>query len=180
MLAIIPRSRNVDVVDGKVASTSSPPSSCPSSRAGRSNCPKASCMIVPPYPRLAGNTKRTPKLMATAIAALHLSSLQTKRYANHAISTSVNRITHVTSSPKTAKGSLKACKTRDFSLLIYGSLYCSADKGSYGRAYSSDRPCQPWKIPDGPRFFNHKSPRDNLFNIFNNYYNAREDSERHE
>jgi hypothetical protein len=32
-------------------------------------------MIVPPYPRLAGNNKRTPKLMA-AIAALHLLSLK--------------------------------------------------------------------------------------------------------
>jgi hypothetical protein len=33
-------------------------------------------IIPPPYPRLAGNNndnKRTPKLMATVIAALHLS-----------------------------------------------------------------------------------------------------------
>jgi hypothetical protein len=30
-------------------------------------------VIVPPYPRLAGNSKRTPKLMVAAIiAALHL------------------------------------------------------------------------------------------------------------
>jgi hypothetical protein len=30
-------------------------------------------VIVPPYPRLAGNNKRTPKLMVAAIiAALHL------------------------------------------------------------------------------------------------------------
>jgi hypothetical protein len=31
-------------------------------------------MIVPPYPRLAGNNKRTPKLMVAAIAALRLLS----------------------------------------------------------------------------------------------------------
>src|SRR5918996_2480590 len=44
-----------------------------SSKRGRLNCPKASCMvIVPPNPRLDGNNKRTPKLMA-AIAALYLS-----------------------------------------------------------------------------------------------------------
>src|SRR5918995_6545836 len=53
MLPISPRSINVDALGG-------------------GSCPKASCMIVPPNPRLAGNNKRTPKLMA-AIAALHLS-----------------------------------------------------------------------------------------------------------
>jgi hypothetical protein len=30
-------------------------------------------IVPPPNPRLAGNNKRTPKLMATAIAALRLS-----------------------------------------------------------------------------------------------------------
>ena len=42
-----------------------------SSKRGRLNCPKASCMIVPPSPRLAGNNNRTLKLIA-AIAALNL------------------------------------------------------------------------------------------------------------
>jgi hypothetical protein len=50
------------------------------------------------------------------------------------------------SSPKTAKGSLEVCKTCDFSLLIYGSLYFSADKVSYGSAYFSDRPCRAWRF----------------------------------
>src|ERR671917_978523 len=45
-----------------------------SSKRGRLNCPKASCMvIVPPNPRLDGNNKRTLKLMANAIAVLYLS-----------------------------------------------------------------------------------------------------------
>src|SRR5215211_8905713 len=88
LLPINPRSRNVDELAGIASSsppppTSSPPdggeggcccSSAPPSGEGRLNCPKASCMvIVPPYPRLAVNNKRTPKLMVAAIiAALHL------------------------------------------------------------------------------------------------------------
>jgi hypothetical protein len=50
------------------------------------------------------------------------------------------------SSPKTAKGSLEVCKTCKLSLFIIGSLYCSADKVSYGSAYSSDRPCRAWRF----------------------------------
>ena len=46
-------------------------SSCPGIE-GRLNCPKASFTVVPPSPRLAGNNKRTPKIVA-AIAALQLS-----------------------------------------------------------------------------------------------------------
>jgi hypothetical protein len=36
-------------------------------------------MIVPPYPRLAGNSKRTAKLTAAAIAALNLFSKSKKK-----------------------------------------------------------------------------------------------------
>src|ERR687895_270966 len=56
----------------KSPSSSSVSSVSSSSKRGRLNCAKASCMIVPPYPRLAGNNKRIPKLMAT-IAALRVS-----------------------------------------------------------------------------------------------------------